>query len=161
MSKLNIDYSTVFSIAPLMTDNIITIIGICLLIGAMAKSSQIGQVKALVKLWYNSDFSWTSIYAGNVSNALKSVGPDFLSDPGKSLRQVTNQQGTNEKLFNKYFIEWFIGFSEGKGCFYITRGKSIFSIHLHIVDIPLLVEIKTQLNMESISFGKKNLPYLL
>jgi NADH-ubiquinone oxidoreductase chain 5 len=38
----NIDYSTVFSIAPLMSDNIITIIGICLLIGAMAKSSQIG-----------------------------------------------------------------------------------------------------------------------
>lgn len=38
----NIDYSTVFSIAPLMTDNVITIIGICLLIGAMAKSSQIG-----------------------------------------------------------------------------------------------------------------------
>ncbi len=38
----NIDYSTVFSIAPLMTDNLITIIGICLLIGAMAKSSQIG-----------------------------------------------------------------------------------------------------------------------
>jgi len=40
----NLDYSTVFSIAPLMTDNLITIIGICLLIGAMAKSSQIGQV---------------------------------------------------------------------------------------------------------------------
>ena len=38
----NIDYSTVFSMAPLMTDNLITIIGICLLIGAMAKSSQIG-----------------------------------------------------------------------------------------------------------------------
>ena len=38
----NIDYSTVFSMAPLMTDNLITIIGICLLIGSMAKSSQIG-----------------------------------------------------------------------------------------------------------------------
>lgn len=38
----NIDYSTVFSMAPLMNDNLMTIIGICLLIGAMAKSSQIG-----------------------------------------------------------------------------------------------------------------------
>lgn len=38
----NIDYSTVFSIAPYMTEYVITIIGICLLIGAMAKSSQIG-----------------------------------------------------------------------------------------------------------------------
>ena len=38
----NIDYYTVFSLAPFFNDNIITIIGICLLIGAMAKSSQIG-----------------------------------------------------------------------------------------------------------------------
>lgn len=38
----NIDYSTVFSLAPYISENIITIIGICLLIGAMAKSSQVG-----------------------------------------------------------------------------------------------------------------------
>ncbi len=38
----NIDYSTVFSLAPFINENIVTIIGICLLIGAMAKSSQIG-----------------------------------------------------------------------------------------------------------------------
>ena len=38
----NIDYSTVFSLAPYINENIITIIGICLLIGAMAKSSQLG-----------------------------------------------------------------------------------------------------------------------
>lgn len=38
----NLDYTTVFSLAPYMNENIITIIGICLLIGAMAKSSQVG-----------------------------------------------------------------------------------------------------------------------
>jgi len=38
----NIDYSTVFSLAPFVNENIVTIIGICLLIGAMAKSSQVG-----------------------------------------------------------------------------------------------------------------------
>jgi NADH-ubiquinone oxidoreductase chain 5 len=38
----NIDYSTVFSLAPYMNENIVTIVGICLLIGAMAKSSQVG-----------------------------------------------------------------------------------------------------------------------
>lgn len=38
----NIDYTTVFSIAPYINEDIITIIGICLLIGAMAKSSQVG-----------------------------------------------------------------------------------------------------------------------
>ena len=38
----NLDYSIVFSLAPYIHENIITIIGICLLIGAMAKSSQVG-----------------------------------------------------------------------------------------------------------------------
>jgi NADH-ubiquinone oxidoreductase chain 5 len=38
----NIDYSTVFSLAPFINENIVTIIGLCLLIGAMAKSSQVG-----------------------------------------------------------------------------------------------------------------------
>lgn len=38
----NMDYFTVFSLAPYISENIITIIGICLLVGAMAKSSQIG-----------------------------------------------------------------------------------------------------------------------
>jgi hypothetical protein len=39
---LNLDYATVFSLAPYVNENVITIIGICLLIGAMAKSSQVG-----------------------------------------------------------------------------------------------------------------------
>jgi NADH-ubiquinone oxidoreductase chain 5 len=38
----NLDYSTIFSLAPFVSENIITIIGVCVLIGAMAKSSQIG-----------------------------------------------------------------------------------------------------------------------
>ena len=38
----NIDYFTIFSLAPYLNQDIITLIGICLLIGAMAKSSQIG-----------------------------------------------------------------------------------------------------------------------
>ena len=38
----NLDYATVFSLAPYMNAFVITIIGICLLLGAMAKSSQVG-----------------------------------------------------------------------------------------------------------------------
>jgi NADH-ubiquinone oxidoreductase chain 5 len=38
----NIDYYTIFSLSPYINGNLITIIGICLLIGAMAKSSQLG-----------------------------------------------------------------------------------------------------------------------
>ena len=38
----NLDYSTVFSLAPYYNESVVIIIGICLLIGAMAKSSQVG-----------------------------------------------------------------------------------------------------------------------
>ncbi|RYE15037.1 MAG: hypothetical protein EOP34_04695 [Rickettsiales bacterium] len=38
----NIDYAVVFSIAPYLNENTVTIVGICFLIGAMAKSAQIG-----------------------------------------------------------------------------------------------------------------------
>jgi NADH-ubiquinone oxidoreductase chain 5 len=38
----NLDYATVFSLAPYINENVVTIIGICLVIGAMAKSSQVG-----------------------------------------------------------------------------------------------------------------------
>ena len=38
----SIDYNTVFSLSPYINGNIITIIGLCILVGAMAKSSQLG-----------------------------------------------------------------------------------------------------------------------
>jgi len=38
----NIDYSTVFSLAPFVNEDLVTIIGICFFIGAMAKSAQVG-----------------------------------------------------------------------------------------------------------------------
>ncbi len=38
----NLDYSTVFSLIPFINESVITIIGIFILIGAMAKSSQVG-----------------------------------------------------------------------------------------------------------------------
>jgi hypothetical protein len=38
----NLDYATVFSSAPYLNYDVVTLIGICLLIGAMAKSSQVG-----------------------------------------------------------------------------------------------------------------------
>ena len=38
----NLDYYTVFSLSPYFSETVVTIVGICLLIGAMAKSSQVG-----------------------------------------------------------------------------------------------------------------------
>ena len=49
--------------------------------------------------------------------------------------------------FNREFIEWFIGFTEGDGSFNIKKGRSYFTIHLHNVDLPLLYKIKSELNM--------------
>jgi len=42
LSYGNLDYGTVFSLAPYYSESVVIIIGICLLIGAMAKSSQVG-----------------------------------------------------------------------------------------------------------------------
>jgi NADH-ubiquinone oxidoreductase chain 5 len=38
----NLNYNTIFALAPFYSESVIIIIGICLLIGAMAKSSQVG-----------------------------------------------------------------------------------------------------------------------
>lgn len=38
----NVDYYTIFSLTPYYSENVIILVGICLLIGAMAKSSQVG-----------------------------------------------------------------------------------------------------------------------
>jgi hypothetical protein len=166
IDKLNIDYATVFSLAPYISENIITIIGICLLIGAMAKSSQVGSVWAL-KILFFSQFFRTLIYAGTVSNALESVGSLFLNvnDPEKSQRQGINQQEidklTGSKGFNKQFLEWFIGFSEGDGCFLVTGGQSIFSIHLHLADLPLLYFIQNQLNMGNVFLSKNSASFVI
>lgn len=173
-NKLNIDYATVFSLAPFISENIITIVGICLLIGAMAKSSQVGSKRALINGWFFFTIVCTLIYAGTVSNALESVGSLFLSenDPEKSQRQGTNQQEKKNLTTKKNkikikiikakpdFLKWFIGFSEGDGSFIITGGKSVFTIHLHKADLPLLYEIKTQLNMGNV-YEEKDSAYFI
>ena len=155
----NLDYSTVFSLSAYINENVLTIIGICLLIGAMAKSSQVGQVKALKKLRWDSGFLRTMIYAGKVSNALESEGLGLVSSSEKSQWQGINPQGINK--FNLSFIEWFIGFSEGDGSFPISSGKSLFSIHLHLIDYPLLCKIKTELNMGNIYINKDSAIFII
>ena len=75
---------------------------------------------------------------------------------GKSQGQGANQQGINvlteSNKFEARFLEWFIGFAEGDGSFVVTGGKCVFSIHLHVVDLPLLYKIQTWLNMGNVYF---------
>jgi len=70
---LNLDYATVFSLAPYINEDVITIIGVCFLIGAMAKSAQVGedkQIRRPIKV-NNLDFTFNCILinAGTFSNA--------------------------------------------------------------------------------------------
>lgn len=163
-----LDYATIFSLAPHINVNVITFIAILLLLGAAAKSAQLGQVKALVILILFKYFIYliiirTLIYAGKISNTLEFDDPIIKDiDPKQFQRQGINQQEKNElilkktdNLYNKEFLTWFIGFTEGDGSFYITGGKSIFSIHLHLADLSLLYEIQTELNMGSVCISKK------
>ena len=79
-----------------------------------------------------------------------------MNDPEKSQGQGANQQGINvlteSNKFEARFLEWFIGFAEGDGSFVVTGGKCVFSIHLHVVDLPLLYKIQTELNMGNVYF---------
>ena len=78
---------------------------------------------------------------------------------GKNPEQI-QKHGDNqqEAEYNRKFLEWFIEFVEGDGCFYVTRGAfgPVFSINLHKKDLWLLYEIQSFLrNIGSVSFNLK------
>jgi hypothetical protein len=77
------------------------------------------------------------------------------------INKLTNKEWVNKRISqfgvsDLKFLEWIRGFSEGDGCFYLSEGRSIFSIHLHMVDLPLLIEIKTKLNLGTITINSKS-----
>ena len=128
LSVGNLDYATVFSLAPYMNENVITIIGICLLLGAMAKSSQVGLHvwlpmameglnRAFFKLYCMREhlvfIFWSTAYFasfGKTQNERQSAG-NQVSNLGSS--ETTREAIT---LDDKIFFEWWlIGFAEGDG----------------------------------------------
>lgn len=163
----NIDYATIFSIAPYINENIITIIGICLLIGAMAKSSQVGLhvwlpmamegffSRALLKLHYMREhpviISWSSIYLinfGKIQEEGQSAGNFILKGSSET---------TREAIINNNFKWWFIGFTEGDGSFILNKnGYLEFKITQSSVDAQVLFYIKKELGFGSVSIQDKN-----
>ncbi len=152
----SLDYNVVFSIAPLIQENIITIIGICLLIGAMAKSSQIGLhvwlpmamegllTRAFLKLHYMREHPVVSLGPLRFSLFGK------IQDEGQSAGNLnkSSSETTCEvfKLKNDKFKLWFIGFVEGDGSFIINKdGYLEFRITQSSKDAQILFMIKKEL----------------
>lgn len=166
----NIDYTTIFSLSPYISENIVTLIGICLLIGAMAKSSQVGLhvwlpmamegllSRALLKLHYMREYpvinSWSSILVLNFGK---------IQEEGKSAGNIGNTEGSSETTceaikLNNNFKWWFVGFTEGDGSFIIgNNGYLEFKITQSSIDAQILFYIKKELGFGSVSIqDKKN-----
>lgn len=166
----NLDYATVFSLAPYMNSNIILIIGVCLLIGAMAKSSQVGLHVwlpmamegllnwALLKLHYMREHpvlnSWSSVYLvdfGKIQEEGQSAGNSSCEAAGGSSETTCEAIKINDK-----FKWWFIGFSEGDGSFIVNKdGYLEFKITQSSVDAQILFYIKKELGFGSASVQDK------
>lgn len=64
-----------------------------------------------------------------------------------------NQKVTHKKI-NKIFLEWFIGFFEGKGSFIVLKNKVYFNLSVNIKDIQVLYYIKKELGFGKIKINK-------
>ena len=164
----NIDYSTVFSLAPCMSEDVVTVIGICLLIGAMAKSSQIGLhvwlpmameglvTRALVKFHYMQKHPLTL----KSTSYFVTIGKIF--NVGQSAGSLHNIQGSSETTretikIDNTFKWWLIGFAEGNGYFGVDkRGYLTFKVTQSTTDCQVLFFIKKSLGFGSVSLQSKS-----
>nr|YP_313631.1 LAGLIDADG homing endonuclease [Epidermophyton floccosum]AAW78237.1 LAGLIDADG homing endonuclease [Epidermophyton floccosum] len=175
----NLDYSTVFSLAPYFNQDIITLIGICLLIGAMAKSSQIGLhvwlpqameglLRALSKFHYMREHPIlsrsTQIYIllgkilGKGQSARNFMGQikGDLSIQHKGSSETTCEIDNNNIYLKNEFKYWFIGFTEGDGLFSVYKDKYLeFKITQSSNDAQILFYIKKELGFGSVMLQDK------
>jgi hypothetical protein len=174
----NLDYATVFSLAPYINENLVTIIGICLLIGAMAKSSQVGLHvwlpmamegllnRALLKLHYMREhpvmISWSSVHLmnfGKIQEEGQSAGNFVGGDEASCEAAPKGSSETTREVIklDEKFKWWFIGFTEGDGSFILNKdGYLEFKITQSSVDAQILFYIKKQLGFGSVSLQDKN-----
>lgn len=159
----NVDYATVFSTAPFVSDNIVTLVGICLLIGAMAKSSQVGLhiwlpmameglvTRALLKFHYMRENPLTL----KSTSYFVAIGKIF--NVGQSAGNLYNKQGSSETTRETIKIDytfkwWLIGFAEGDGYFGVDKkGYLIFKVTQSTIDCKVLFFIKKSLGFGSVS----------
>lgn len=155
----NLDYATIFSLSPYINENIITLIGICLLIGAMAKSSQVGLhvwlpmamegflSRAFLKFHYMREHPVLSL------GPLKYTLFGKIQDEGQFAGNLFNSNWSSSETTRETFVLkddlfklWFIGFVEGDGSFIINKdGYLEFRITQSSNDTQVLFMIKKTL----------------
>lgn len=163
-----------FSLAPFVNENIVTIIGICLLIGAMAKSSQVGLhvwLPMAMEGWCNRAFlklHYMREHPGLILGPLKRY---FLlgkiqeegQPAGNFIKYDIFDTGSPETTREAFILEdnvfksWFIGFTEGDGSFIINKdGYLEFKITQSSLDTQVLFYIKKKLGFGLVRLQDKN-----
>jgi len=69
-----------------------------------------------------------------------------------------NLKPLHKKKLNQRFLEWFIGFTEGKGSFIILKNKVYFGITQNLDNIQVLYDIKKQLGFGKVLIRKESSP---
>lgn len=176
----NLDFTTVFSLAPFINEELITIISICLLIAAMGKSAQIGLhtwlpdameglYRALLKFRYmreHPETIWSTqelFLLGKIQMVGQSAGNQTLSNDNvlgssETTREtLSNNDIDNSLNLNSNFKYWFIGFTEGDGSFIVNKnGYLEFKVTQSSIDAQILFYIKKELGFGSVRVQDKN-----
>lgn len=67
-----------------------------------------------------------------------------------------NLKPLHKKKLNQRFLEWFIGFTEGKGSFIILKNKVYFGITQNLDNIQVLYDIKKELGFGKVLIRKES-----
>ena len=112
----NLDYATVFSLAPYINENVITIVGICLLIGAMAKSSQVG-----LHVWLPMAMEGPTPVSALIHAATMVYNTTINNNNNNDNNKFDESDKSIYKGLNPYFVT---GYVDGEGSFSVRLRKS-------------------------------------